>query len=401
MIPHKTERLHALDSLRAIMMLLGLVLHTALTYSSKTYGKGWPIHDPTSNNEFFHYLMGWIHMFRMPIFFVVAGFFGAMLFYERSPLKMLKNRINRIGLPFLVFLILLYPSILFSFDYTIGVFEGNKNVLANALAPFSSISFLQPEKTFHLWFLYYLGMITLVSIGLGILFNKLPRLTNRINKSFNWIFEKPLIRILFLTLVTFLTLLFMNTTWVATSTNLLPDQNTFIFYLVFYLVGWVLFKSKHLLNNLMRFDWLVMILAITFFNIKYFYRDLFNFELKMLLNALVVSTLFFGITGLFLRYGSKHSARMRYISDASYWIYLIHLPLTIILPALIADWDLSPFIKFLIVLGTTTLICVITYHYFVRATFIGKFLNGKKYARKLSEIKEMKEFSKLKPVLDK
>jgi glucan biosynthesis protein C len=32
----------------------------------------------------------------MPIFFVVAGFFGALLFYERKPLKMAKNRLSRI-----------------------------------------------------------------------------------------------------------------------------------------------------------------------------------------------------------------------------------------------------------------------------------------------------------------
>ncbi|WP_296311630.1 hypothetical protein [Winogradskyella sp. UBA3174] len=29
---HKTERIHALDSLRAIMMLLGIVIHSAIAY---------------------------------------------------------------------------------------------------------------------------------------------------------------------------------------------------------------------------------------------------------------------------------------------------------------------------------------------------------------------------------
>lgn len=32
--PHKTERLHSLDALRAIMMLLGLVIHSAITYGT-------------------------------------------------------------------------------------------------------------------------------------------------------------------------------------------------------------------------------------------------------------------------------------------------------------------------------------------------------------------------------
>jgi len=107
----------------------------------------------------------------------------------------------------------------------------------------------------------------------------------------------------------------------------------------------------------------------------------------ILLKSLTVWLFIFGITGLFIRYGSKHSALMRYISDASYWVYLIHLPLTAFLPSLLFDWNVSAIIKFLTVLAFTTLICFSTYHFFVRASFIGKFLNGRKYPRKLANIK--------------
>ena len=44
-LPHKTERIHSLDSLRAIMMLLGLVLHSAITYAVTDYGAGWLLKD--------------------------------------------------------------------------------------------------------------------------------------------------------------------------------------------------------------------------------------------------------------------------------------------------------------------------------------------------------------------
>ena len=50
-------------------------------------------------------------------------------------------------------------------------------------------------------------------------------------------------------------------------------------------------------------------------------------------------------------------------------------------------------IKFLFVLLTTSIVCLLTYHYFVRSTFIGKFLNGKKISNievyeKLQRIKK-------------
>jgi hypothetical protein len=79
---------------------------------------------------------------------------------------------------------------------------------------------------------------------------------------------------------------------------------------------------------------------------------------------------------------------MRYVSDASYWVYLLHLPLTLLIPGLIADWPLPATLKMLFVVLSTTSICFVSYHYMVRGTFIGKFLNGRKYSRKLSDIKQ-------------
>ncbi|NCQ58035.1 MAG: 2,3,4,5-tetrahydropyridine-2,6-carboxylate N-succinyltransferase, partial [Flavobacteriales bacterium] len=46
----KTERLHALDSLRAIMMMLGIVLHSSNTYVVADYGASWPLKDPISTS---------------------------------------------------------------------------------------------------------------------------------------------------------------------------------------------------------------------------------------------------------------------------------------------------------------------------------------------------------------
>ena len=72
--PRKTERIHALDSLRAIMMLLGIVLHTAMTYADTNY-PGWIIKDSDATHIFNDYIHSVIHSFRMQTFFMVAGFF--------------------------------------------------------------------------------------------------------------------------------------------------------------------------------------------------------------------------------------------------------------------------------------------------------------------------------------
>jgi len=125
---HKTERLHSLDSLRAIMMLLGLVLHSAITYNITDWGSTWSLKDPIATSLFTDYIVDIIHVFRMQIFFLVAGFFGAMLFYERKPLKMVKNRISRIVYPFIVFVFILWPTVVYAFTYTRSLFSGSNDV---------------------------------------------------------------------------------------------------------------------------------------------------------------------------------------------------------------------------------------------------------------------------------
>ena len=61
--PHKTERIHSLDSLRAIMMLLGLVIHSAITYGVINYGNAWSLKDPGATHLSNDFIVNIIHAF--------------------------------------------------------------------------------------------------------------------------------------------------------------------------------------------------------------------------------------------------------------------------------------------------------------------------------------------------
>jgi glucan biosynthesis protein C len=399
-IPRKTERIHSLDSLRAIMMLLGLVIHSALTYAVFDFGEGWPLKDPFNTNLSNDFIVYFIHSFRMPIFFVVAGFFGSLLFYERNVLKMFNNRVSRIVFPFIVFLLLLWPFLIFAGNYTELIFDGSNTAFNTVGSYFSNPIIFIPQGTFHLWFLYYLSLITFSSLILGLIFKKLPRLSKQISKSFSWIITKPIIRILLFSSFMSVICLWLETYVMSPPFSLIPDIGIFIFYFFFYIIGWILFKSKHLLDHLMRFDWGCFLLGLLLVCIHFVFMSSLTLEINILLNSIIVWLLIFGITGLFIRYGSKHSQLMRYVSDASYWVYLIHLFFTLLIPSLIVDWPLPATLKFLFVLISTGVICFVSYHYLVRGTFIGNILNGRTYSKKLSDIKLAGSLSHLKPTLD-
>ena len=77
------------------------------------------------------------------------------------------------------------------------------------------------------------------------------------------------------------------------------------------------------------------------------------------------------------KFGSYNSIS-RYISDSSYWIYLVHLPIVTFITFFMFRFNFMAEIKFLIATVMTSVICLLTYKYLVRSTVIGILLNGKK-----------------------
>ncbi len=124
--PIPVARRHDLDALRAGAMLLGIVYHLALSFAE---GFTWMIQDTRQGQGYtlFQYAS---HGFRMPLFFVLSGFFTAMLWRKRGLKALLKHRFRRIFLPMLLSIVTIIPAIwialVASFFY-ISIFSAAKN----------------------------------------------------------------------------------------------------------------------------------------------------------------------------------------------------------------------------------------------------------------------------------
>ena len=87
-------------------MLLGIALHAGLSFTPFP----WAVQDERQSN-FFWFLFAAIHGFRMPVFFVLSGFFTAMLWRGRGLKPVLSHRFRRVLLPFLLGLVTIVPSV--------------------------------------------------------------------------------------------------------------------------------------------------------------------------------------------------------------------------------------------------------------------------------------------------
>jgi len=90
----------------------------------------------------------------------------------------------------------------------------------------------------------------------------------------------------------------------------------------------------------------------------------------------------FGLIGLFHRFFPHPSARVAWLADAAYWMYLVHVPLVLAAQLAVRDWPLPGIIKFLLILVAVTAVLLVSYAWCVRPTIIGRILNGPRPALK-------------------
>ena len=103
--PAVFDRRHDLDALRAVAMLLGIILHAALSFAPIP----WTVKDSQQSN-FYYVLFAGIHGFRMPLFFMVSGFFTAMLWRKRGLASLLRQRYQRIFVPLIIGCFTIVPA---------------------------------------------------------------------------------------------------------------------------------------------------------------------------------------------------------------------------------------------------------------------------------------------------
>jgi glucans biosynthesis protein C len=384
------KRMHALDALRAAMMLLGLVLHSAVSFVITPLGASWPYQDRQTSGVF-DWLAFVIHLFRMPTFFVMAGFFAAFLYYREGTFGFLAHRFRRLVLPLVAAWIVVFPIVEggFVFANSGGGRAGFETALgAMQLAPYENRSLA------HLWFIYYLIIFCAAATVVVPLVERTLSETVRARALALFARVVPTwTGCLLLGVLMAITLLPMAQPALETSITFIPLLRVLVAYSVFFSVGWLIFAQRDLVASFGRRPWrffsagLVMSVVYLIAVLQPPVSDrVLRHLIAVVAAGIATWLLIYGITGLFVHYFESPRPVQRYLSDASYWMYLIHLPFAIWIPGLLAPFALPAVVKFVIVLGGMTLITVTTYHFFVRSTAIGAFLNGRRFERGLPRV---------------
>ena len=161
-----------------------------------------------------------------------------------------------------------------------------------------------------------------------------------------------------------------------TYTGILPAPHLLFYYMIFFSFGLIYFDLNDSAYKLTRFWYIMLPLALfIIFPAEIVFKD--NLPLNLLLQTLLIWNMVFGMMGMFHGLIQKENIIIRYLSDSSYWIYIIHLPLVLVLQFLVREWPINALLKFLLINIATITLLLVSYHLLVRSTWIGWLLNGR------------------------
>ena len=384
---HPTDRLHGLDALRGFALLLGVVLHAAMAYTPFPM---WVVVDsqtsPATAALFFA-----IHLFRMTAFFLIAGLFAHMMIERRGVGGFIRDRLSRIAGPLSVFWGPTLAAIIAMLIWVAIINNGGTMPEGPPPPPLTVQSF----PLTHLWFLWVLLILYAVLLLLRAPFAAMDRsggwgrAVDRVTGPLigPWtpaVLAAPLAVALYLT-----------PNWIpffgvpTPDTGLLPNPAALTAFGVAFGFGALIDRRRDLLKRIGNLWAPFSVMALGTGTAAFILSGgaapdmipVTDPQTKAGMAALYAFAAYAGAMAamaLALRFASGVSGVRRYLADASYWIYIVHLPLVMTGQVLMLGLDLPWFAKLAAVIGGVMAVSLITYELLIRHSFMGRWLNGRR-----------------------
>ena len=381
-----SHRLDALDALRAGAMLLVVALHAAVPYTVVGLPDLlWCLRDGATG-LLFDLGSWWALGASMPLFFALCGFFAADLYAKRGRRGYLVNRARRVVAPMAVGAAVILPISMYVWAY--GWLVMGDCTLREVLRWKFHKPGIQPNLygPAHFWFLEYLTIYLAGFAAYRSIIRKLPTSHTHISA---WWRPLPFAAITGLIL------------WVGQRqtghdaviclrNSFLPDIFRLAHHGVYFAAGVWLHRTRGDLSRLKPHSGIYLILSVPVFAARAWLleRNIAHGPLAgVWAVALAASgSLFgwlslFGLLGVGQRWLDRPSAKVRYLADASYWIYLVHFPIVGLVQADLYRVDWSAPAKFAAVLGISLAMGLGSYQTMVRYGSIGRCLHGPRHRR--------------------
>ena len=359
-------RLHHLDALRALTMLLVLPVHAVVIAG---FHGGWNDAEAT--------LFWLVHVFRVPLFFLLAGFFGAHLLRSHGRAGLLRNRLVRIVVPLVTVVVLVVP--------VLGLML--KSVSAIDPRPGSSgLGVFVDFYPHYVWFLWYLVFFYCGALALHALLARLPGVRGALHRGSRGLLSHwtaPL-----LLAVPCALLIYREPTWTpeTPSESFLPHWDLLVYFATFFACGWALCSvagaREAIESRPGRYTALGSVALPPALALYLLHGEpavgtsRLAHVAAVCLFSVTTWALVFALLGAARRYLPEANPRLRYLADSSYWIFLSHFPVMAALAIALFAIPMPDGLRLPLLVLVTFCLIFPAYGAFVRHGAIGRILHG-------------------------
>lgn len=349
-----------MDAARAILISLGVVLHSAVIFSTNSSDL---LHAETSL-PFYTHIIKVIHSCRMESFFIISGFFSMMIIEKKGLNHFLKSRFTRLAIP------------LFFFGFTFNII----------MVWFAEHYYIQTNNRWgldyilgggwlkHLWFLSLLLAYSLIAYLLFLIIKKPQNIFKNIKINL----------IVYSFIIAALTLVFRQIHYRIPAPPygdawLLFNKAKFMYYISFYFFGIVLYLSKSLYIQVTEKGWLSFISIFLFFVLQFIFGSNTDNHIPYIIRSGLSFSYSTLVIYLFYIFFNKKKKWALNLSESSYTIYLFHMPVIIILGNLILRMHLPHYLSFLIICFISAYLPIVLHNkLIVKSNTLSILFNGKK-----------------------
>ena len=365
----RAQRLHHWDFSRALYLVLGIPFHAAVIYS---LSHEWSVASP-DKSQLLTWLADFLHSFRMPGFFLLAGLFSMMLLDRQGAWPWLRSRLVRLGLPLLSATLLIVPFQIAVQQVALAV----KGTVPASDVPgliAAQLSHFGEPWIAHLWFLW---VLIAYCIGLAIL-QALSRgtLRARLEAFVAWVGDNRILSLAAFAAICELAARAQEMVVAASPYygNAVINYNLYVIYFGF---GALVYSSRKLNDLLLRpgpVAALAGVALVLYAQVPH--ANLIDHTLKVMAAIFGALMIVGYISNLAHRHFNRPDARVRKLVDASFTIYLFHHPVIYVLATLFLLVDLPPVLEFAIIATSAGLISYAIHLAVSRSATLKLMFNG-------------------------
>jgi hypothetical protein len=313
-----TDRRHDIDWLRVIAIGLLLIYHIAIIFQPWAMFIGFIKSDESVESIWIPMTM--LNIWRIPLLFYVSGMGMFFAMRKRNWKQLIIERSKRILLPFAFGYIAITPLHMF-------VYQKYYNMDLH----------YYPDSG-HLWFLGNIFLYVLIFLPLFLYLKKqnTSRFKNALSKVMSFALG-PLSIALFAVLELLVVRPQMYELYAKTW------HGFWIGFLAFFFGFLIMYSGKTFWKTVSQYKWLYIGIATLLFVIRFKQFELLSTSYSI---AVESTCWILSVFGLAHRYLNKPSATLRYLSQAAYPIYIIHMFVLFLGALVILPLDIHPFLQF-------------------------------------------------------